>query len=131
MNMAGLTEFSYYYSDMANSISSNFGGGILSQKGYYMSDSHPILASKNSSMSIDICMADMKDSSSFLIEGNDCLNQEMSDEILEESAGYLAEPIVAVKESKLRGDLRYQWLIQSQKTNVTTHLRTLRKELGV
>jgi len=32
MNMAGLTEFSYYYSDMAISISSNFGGGILSQK---------------------------------------------------------------------------------------------------
>nr|POF13401.1 transcription factor bhlh84 [Quercus suber]POF18235.1 transcription factor bhlh84 [Quercus suber] len=105
MNMAGLTEFSYYYSDMANSISSNFGGGILSQKGYYMSDSHPILASKNSSMSIDICMADMKNSSSFLIEGNDCLNQEMSDEIPEESAGYL------------EGDLRYQCLIQSQKTN--------------
>ncbi|KAM3742709.1 hypothetical protein ACB098_07G088300 [Castanea mollissima] len=86
MNMAGLTEFSYYYSDMANSISSNFGGGILSQKSYYMSDSHPILASKNSSMSIDICMADMKDSSSFLIEGNDCLNQEMSDEIPEEGS---------------------------------------------
>ncbi|KAK9988617.1 hypothetical protein SO802_028856 [Lithocarpus litseifolius] len=79
MNMAGLGEFSYYYSDMANSISSNFGGGILSQKGYYMSDSHPLLASKNSSMSIDICMADMKNSSSFLIEGDDCLNQEMTD----------------------------------------------------
>jgi len=67
-----------------------------------MSDSHPILASKNSSMSIDICMADMKNSSSFLIEGNDCLNQEMSDEIPVESAGYLAEPTVAEKESTLR-----------------------------
>jgi hypothetical protein len=38
-----------------------------------MSDSHPILANNNSSMSMDFCMGD-----SYLVEGDDCSNQEMS-----------------------------------------------------
>jgi hypothetical protein len=91
MNMAGLTECSYYYADMYNSNSSHFGGGDLSQKSYYMSDSHPILASKSSYMSMDICIAEMKNSSSFVIEGNDCLNPDMSDGNAEEPEAIFPE----------------------------------------
>ncbi|XP_011001917.1 PREDICTED: transcription factor bHLH84-like isoform X1 [Populus euphratica] len=85
-DMEGANECSFYSLDFANinlhhfsqgSSSYSGGSGILfpntSQDSYYMSDSHPILAINNSSMSMDFCMGD-----SYLVEGDDCSNQEMS-----------------------------------------------------
>lgn len=92
MNMAGLGEGSYHSSDLSNSnlyTSSHFRVGSLRQQSYYMSDS----------MSMDLCMADVENSSSFFVKGN----QEMSDGNAEESAGfgYMPEAVFADKDSDL------------------------------
>ncbi|CAK7330135.1 unnamed protein product [Dovyalis caffra] len=67
--------------------SSHSGGSSIlfpnsSQESYYLSESQPILANNNSSMSMDFCMGD-----SYLVEGDDCSNQEMSNGNVEESGG--------------------------------------------
>ena len=87
INMTGA---SYCSSDIANTSSYSFsqgssysaGSSILfpssSQESYYLkSDSHPIFVANNSPMSMDFCMEDATNTSSYLVEGDDCLNQEM------------------------------------------------------
>lgn len=90
MNMAGLGEGSYHSSDLSNSnlySSSHFSVTSLSQQSYYMSES----------MSMDLCMAEVENSSSFLVEG------EMSDGNAEESAGFghMPEAVFPDKDSDL------------------------------
>ncbi|XP_022726978.1 transcription factor bHLH84-like [Durio zibethinus] len=82
INMTGV---SYCSADIANSSSNSFsqgssysaGSSILfpsfSQENYYLSDSHPIFVANNSPMSIDFCMEER----SYLVEGDDYLNQLM------------------------------------------------------
>ncbi|XP_062176162.1 LOW QUALITY PROTEIN: transcription factor RSL3-like [Alnus glutinosa] len=78
INMAGLTDSScislecdssrfYSFSEGTSYIN----GGSLSQESYHLSDPQPILTSNNSSMSMD--------SSSYIIDGDDCMNQEVSE----------------------------------------------------
>ncbi|XWS68123.1 hypothetical protein CRYUN_Cryun04dG0063400 [Craigia yunnanensis] len=86
INMTGA---SYCPSDIAYSSSYSFsqgssysaGSSILfpssSQESYYLSDSHPIFVSNDRPMSMDFCMEDATNTSSYLVEGDDCLNQEM------------------------------------------------------
>ncbi|KAF5448262.1 hypothetical protein F2P56_028816 [Juglans regia] len=94
MNVEGLSESPYCTLYMANSNLCSFsngssynGTGSLRQQSYYLSDSHPVLASNDSSMSMDFGMMGVKNTGSFLIEGDDCLNQENSDGNAEEYAG--------------------------------------------
>jgi len=99
LNMAGFgeEEGSYHFSDLSNSnlySSSHFSVGCLSQQSYYMSES----------MSMDLCMAEVDNSSSFLVEGNDCLSQEMNDGNAEEESagfGYIPEAVFPDKDSDL------------------------------
>ncbi|KAF5448263.1 hypothetical protein F2P56_028817 [Juglans regia] len=89
--MATLGEVSGNSSDMSSSnfyTASHFSGSS-----YYMNESHLIQNSNGSSMSMDFCLAGMKNSSSFLIERNDCLDKETSEENAEESAGYVTEAV--------------------------------------
>lgn len=78
MNMAGLTDRSCISLECDSSRfysfsegSSYINGDSLSQQSYHLSDPKPILTSNNSSMSMD--------SSSYLIDGGDCMNQEISE----------------------------------------------------
>ncbi|KAK9286950.1 hypothetical protein L1049_015358 [Liquidambar formosana] len=112
MNMAGVDEGLYYSSETMNSNSYSFsqgsshsgGSSILfptsSHQSYYqLSDnSHQILATNDGSMSMDFCMGDENDISpsvqvftDTLMEGDDCLNQEVSDGNAKESGGNLPE----------------------------------------
>ncbi|KAB1208376.1 Transcription factor bHLH84 [Morella rubra] len=104
MNMVRLAEGSCCFSTMSNSnflSASHFSGGSLSQQSCFMSDSHLIHSSNGSSVSMDFCVGRMKNSSSFLVEGNDSLDQEMSDGNPEESAGYTPESVSPNKDSYL------------------------------
>uniref|UniRef100_A0A2N9I1M2 BHLH domain-containing protein n=1 Tax=Fagus sylvatica TaxID=28930 RepID=A0A2N9I1M2_FAGSY len=107
MNVEGLSESSYYSSDMATSNFYSFShgtrfGGSSSQHSYYLSDSHPILAPNNNSMSMNFYMVDMKNASSFLVEGDDvCLNQEKSDGSAEDSSGKVPAAVLPEKDSQL------------------------------
>ncbi|XP_041013761.1 transcription factor bHLH84 [Juglans microcarpa x Juglans regia] len=93
MNGEGLSESSYFslYMPSSNFYSfsqeSNYNGGSSSQQCYGSSDSHPVLASDDSSISMDFCMMNVKKTGSFLVEGYDYLNQEKTDGNAEESAG--------------------------------------------
>lgn len=104
MNMAGVNEGSFYNLDIANTNlhhfsqgSSSYGGGnsILfptsSQESYYLSDCHPILINNSSSMSMDFCMGDVTNTTSYLIKGDGCSNQEMSNANVEESGRNMTE----------------------------------------
>lgn len=100
MNMAGLPDTSCISlecdSSRFNSFSegsSYINGGSLSQKSYYLSDPQPILTPNNSSMSMD--------SSSYLIDGDDCMNQEISEGNAEESAGNMPEAVLPDKDLQL------------------------------
>lgn len=91
VNMAGLGEVSGYSSDMSNSnfyTASHFSGSS-----YYTNESHLIQNYNSYSISIDFCLAGMKNSSSLLIERNGCLDKETSDGNAEESAGHLTEAV--------------------------------------
>lgn len=102
LNMAALGEVSGYSSDMSNSkfyTASHFSGSS-----YYMNESHLIQNSSGSSMSMDFCLAGMKNSSSFLIERNDCLDKETSERNAEESVGYVTEAVSPDMDSRpIRG----------------------------
>lgn len=96
LNMAGLTDSSCISLECDNSRfygfsegSSYINGGSLSQQSYNLSDPQQILQSNNSSMSMD--------SSSYLIDGVDCLNQEISEGNAEESAGNIPEAVLPDK----------------------------------
>ncbi|KAG7977165.1 hypothetical protein I3843_05G017000 [Carya illinoinensis] len=103
MNVEGLSESPYRTLYMANSNLCSFsnrsynGTGSLRQQSYYLSDSHPVLASNccasNFSMSMDFGMMGVKNIGSFLIEGDDCLNQEKSDGNAEEPAAVLPQNV--------------------------------------
>lgn len=109
MNMAGFS----YSLDVGDSNSycfsqgsSTYSGGscILfpsssSQESFYLSDSHPILGTNNNSgsISLDFCMGDANNTSSFLIDQGDVQglnNQEMSDGNVEnlQSGGKQQQP---------------------------------------
>lgn len=101
MNMSGLTDTSCISlecdSSRFNSFSegsSYINGGSLTQKSYYVSDPQPILTPNNSSMSMD--------SSSYLIDGDDCMNQEISEGNAEESAGNMPEAVLPDKDLQLQ-----------------------------
>ncbi|KAL4361099.1 hypothetical protein GQ457_04G002990 [Hibiscus cannabinus] len=79
---------SYCSSDMSSLFSSS-----SSQESFYLSDSQPVFVADNSSVSMDFCMEDGRNTSSFLVEGVDCLNQEMGDKIMQ-------EPVVSEKISE-------------------------------
>ncbi|KAL5788091.1 hypothetical protein ACOSP7_005040 [Xanthoceras sorbifolium] len=102
INMEGGNQNSSYFSfefDNTSSYSfsqgsSTYSGGSTSvlfptssQESYYLSDTNPILATNNMSMSMDFCMGDANNTSSYLIEGDDCSNQEMSDGNAEDQSG--------------------------------------------
>ncbi|XVF44991.1 hypothetical protein PTKIN_Ptkin02bG0169700 [Pterospermum kingtungense] len=73
-----VTGASYCSSEMANSTSYSFSQGTsFSQDSYYLSDSQPIFVANNSPISIDFCMEDATNTGSYLVEGDDYLNQEM------------------------------------------------------
>ena len=107
INMTGAL---YCSSDIANTSSYSFsqgssysaGSSILfpssSQESYYLkSDSHPIFVANNSPMSMDSCMEDATNTSSYLVEGDDCLNQEMGNGNVEQDGKSLQEPALPNK----------------------------------
>lgn len=88
VNMAGLTKSSYHSLDFPSSRFSqvsSFSGTSLVEQSYCVSDTQPIFTANDSSMSMD--------SSMYLIDGDDCLNQEMSEGNAEESAGNMPEVV--------------------------------------
>ncbi|XP_031260247.1 transcription factor bHLH84-like [Pistacia vera] len=109
INLSGFNEGSCYSLDAGNNNTSSYsysGGSSTvlfpsssSQESHYLSDSHPILVTNNtSSMSMDFCLGDANNTTSYLIEGDECLNQEMSDGNKEnqsknESGMQLPEPV--------------------------------------
>ncbi|KAF9665940.1 hypothetical protein SADUNF_Sadunf16G0177400 [Salix dunnii] len=111
MNMEGLNECLLYSSDIADNnlyqlsqVSSGYSGGggsILfpnsSGESYYMSDCHPVLANTNSSMSTDFCMGN-----SYVVDGDDCSNPEMSNGTVEESGGNQTVAVRPEPESNLQ-----------------------------
>ncbi|KAJ6315211.1 hypothetical protein OIU78_018654 [Salix suchowensis] len=99
MNMEGVNECLLYSLDTADNnlyqlsqVSSGYsgggggGGGIhfpnSSGESYYLGDSHPVLANTNSSMSTDFFMGD-----SYVVDGDDCSNPEMSNGTVEDQSG--------------------------------------------
>ncbi|GAB4838346.1 hypothetical protein Ancab_027875 [Ancistrocladus abbreviatus] len=113
----GVADNSIYSSDSANSnlycfsqeSSSSGGGSIIYPTGhenYYMSNPHQFL-SANNSLSIDFCMGDAKNTSFIQVfpdrmEGDDCLNQEMSSGNMDESCVDLTEAELTEKHLQLR-----------------------------
>lgn len=103
-NVEGLSESSYYSSYMAHSNfysfspGSSYNGGNSSQQSYCLNDSQPILASNESTMSMEFCMVDVKNPSSFLVEVDDSLNQEKSVGNEEESAGKAPAAVIPEKD---------------------------------
>ncbi|KAB1208377.1 Transcription factor bHLH84 [Morella rubra] len=102
MHMAGLTESSCISLDFTSSRfyslsqgSSSYSGGSLSKQSCYLSDSQPILTSNNS-MSMD--------SISYLVDGDDCANQELSEGNAEDSAGNIPEAVLPDKDLQLKGE---------------------------
>ncbi|KAK8529831.1 hypothetical protein V6N13_102728 [Hibiscus sabdariffa] len=93
---AATATVSYCSSDMS-SYSPPFSNSLFSssssQESFYLSDSHPVFVADNSSVSMDFCMEDGTNTSSFLVEADDCLNQEMGDKIMQ-------EPVVSEKISE-------------------------------
>lgn len=109
MNMEGANECLLYSLDIADTnlyhfsqVSSGYSGGssILfpnsSGESYYLSDSHPVLANTNSSMSMDFCMGD-----SYVVDGDDFSNQELSNGNVEESGGNQTVAVLPEPESNL------------------------------
>ncbi|EOX98463.1 hypothetical protein QUC31_015160 [Theobroma cacao] len=100
---------SYCSSDIADTSSYSFsqgssysaGSSIVfpssSQESYYLSDSHPIFVANNSPMSMDFCMEDATNTSSYLVEGDDCLNQEMGNGNVEQAGKSHQEPALPNK----------------------------------
>ncbi|XP_044490010.1 transcription factor bHLH84-like [Mangifera indica] len=88
MNLSGFSEGSYYSLDVGDNNTSSYshsdGSSILfpsssSQESYYLSDSQPIFVTQNSSFGcMDFCLGDANHTTSYLIEGDECLKQEMS-----------------------------------------------------
>ncbi|XP_061979694.1 transcription factor RSL2-like [Populus nigra] len=110
MNMEGANECLLYSLDIADTnlyhfsqVSSGYSGGgsILfpnsSGESYYLSDSHPVLANTNSSMSMDFCMGD-----SYVVGGDDFSNQELSNGNVEESGGNQTVAALPEPESNLQ-----------------------------
>lgn len=89
MNVEGFSESPYYTLHIDNSNFCRFSKGSLWQQSYYFIGSHPVLASNHCSMAMDFGMMDVKNTGSFHIEGDECLNQEksMHDIDAEEYAG--------------------------------------------
>ncbi|OAY39295.1 hypothetical protein MANES_10G083200v8 [Manihot esculenta] len=94
MNMAAVNEDSvdtnfYNFSQGSSCYSggSNFLFATSSQESYFLNDSHAVLVSNNSSMSMDFCVGDVINTVSYLVEGDDCLNQEISNGNVEEYGG--------------------------------------------
>ncbi|CAL8176857.1 unnamed protein product [Prunus armeniaca] len=118
MNMSGNHEGSHYSSETSISDCSN---RILfptsSNESYYLSsDSHPMLVTSNSSMSIDFGSGDgIRNLNSYLIEVNDqCLNQEPSEGNAEEYGGNQPE---AVALGKRKYDMTVQEPAMDDKSN--------------
>ncbi|KAK8518876.1 hypothetical protein V6N12_012116 [Hibiscus sabdariffa] len=88
MAAAAAATASYCSSDMSSLFSSS-----SSQESFYLSDSQPVFIDDNSSVSMDFCMEDGTNTSSFLVEADDCLSQEMGDKIMQ-------EPVVSEKISE-------------------------------
>ncbi|KAI5314827.1 PREDICTED: mRNAion factor [Prunus dulcis] len=120
MNMSGNHEGSHYSSETSISDCSN---RILfptsSNESYYLSsDSHPMLVTSNSSMSIDFGSVDgIRNLNSYLIQVNDqCLNQEPSEGNAEEYGGNQPE---AVALGKRRYDMAVQEPAMDDKSNTS------------
>lgn len=91
MNMAGLTESSFISLEYP---CGSFSGGSLSQTSDYLSDPQPTLTSTNDFMSLD--------SVPYLVDGNDCSNQDMSEGDVEESAGSMHQTVLHMGLQKKR-----------------------------
>ncbi|KAK9941906.1 hypothetical protein M0R45_007598 [Rubus argutus] len=106
MNMSGNYEASHCSLEPTNS------SFIASSNGsYYLSDSHPALATNNnsnSSMSIDFGLGDVKNINTYLIEGDDrdqCLNQETGKGNIEESGGIRTQAAVNLEKKRSQSNL--------------------------
>ncbi|XWS39868.1 hypothetical protein CRYUN_Cryun18bG0091600 [Craigia yunnanensis] len=110
LSTINMTGASYCSSDIANPSSYSFsqgssysaGSSILfpssSQENYYLqSDSHPIFVANKSPMSMFFSMEDATNTSSYLVEGDDCLSQEMSNENVEQAGKSHQEPALPYK----------------------------------
>ncbi|GAB4853435.1 hypothetical protein Ancab_017626 [Ancistrocladus abbreviatus] len=114
----GRVDNSIYSSDSANSNlycfpqESSFSGGSsiiypTGHENYYMSEPHQFLAANTNSVSIDFCMSDAKNNSFIQVfpdrvEGDDCLNQEMSSGNMEQSSVDLTEAELKDEHLQLR-----------------------------
>ncbi|XP_022762371.1 transcription factor bHLH84-like [Durio zibethinus] len=128
INMTGA---SYCSSDDVNTSSFSFsqgssysaGGSILfpssSQESYYLSDSNPIFVANNSPMSMVFGMEDATNTSSYLVEGDDCLNQEMGNGNVEQDGKSHQEPAVPNKkfEPKRESEMPQPEPITGKKNN--------------
>ncbi|XVE66720.1 hypothetical protein DITRI_Ditri08aG0102300 [Diplodiscus trichospermus] len=104
-----MTEASYCSSDIADTGSYSTCSSILfpssNQESYYLqSDSHPTFVANDSSMSMEFCLEDATNTSSYFVEGDDCLNQEMGNGNVEEAGKSHQEPVLPDKnlEPKIR-----------------------------
>ncbi|XWS63000.1 hypothetical protein CRYUN_Cryun06bG0058900 [Craigia yunnanensis] len=90
-----------------------------SQESYYLSDSHPIFVANNSPMSMDSCMKDATNTSSYLVEGDDCLNQEMGNGNVEQDGKSHQEPALSNKnlEPKRESEMQQPEPITEKKSN--------------
>ncbi|KAJ4824988.1 hypothetical protein Tsubulata_014362 [Turnera subulata] len=108
ISLSGANQDSFYSSDIGNTNlynfsqeSSSYSGGssihfpTSSQENHYLSDSLAIPVNKNSSMSMDYCIGDGMNAESYLVEGDDCSNQEGSDPNVENSATNLLDAALA------------------------------------
>ncbi|XVE93500.1 hypothetical protein REPUB_Repub01dG0197900 [Reevesia pubescens] len=125
---------SYCSSDIGNSSSYSFsqgsnysaGSSILfpssSQESYYLSDSHPIFVTNNSPISMDFSMEDAKNTSSYLVEADDCLNQEMGNGNVENKGKSQQELALPNKnfEPKMESEMPQPEPITEKKSNNIT-----------
>ena len=142
INMTGA---SYCSSDIANSCSYSFsqgssysaGSSILfpssSQESYYLSDSDPIFVANNSPMSMDSCMEDATNTSSYLVEGDDCLNQEMGNgNYMEQDGKSHQEPVHPNKnlEPKRESEMPQPEPITEKKSNTSENSKKRSRSSG-
>ncbi|XWS54685.1 hypothetical protein CRYUN_Cryun10bG0110900 [Craigia yunnanensis] len=99
LNIANTSSYSF-----SQGSSYSAGSSILfpssSQESYYLkSDSHPIFVANNSPMSMDFCMEDATNTSFYLVEGDDCLKQEIGNGNVEQAEN-------SKKRSRSSGDVQ-------------------------
>ncbi|KAA8536274.1 hypothetical protein F0562_028752 [Nyssa sinensis] len=141
---AGVDKGLMYSSDNANmycfsqETSYNGGGSFLfptsTHESHYLSDSHHISVTNNSSMSMDFCVGEDKNTSSpvqvftnNVMEVDDCLNQEMSSGSVEECGGNLPETVLHGRNLQLKREPEIPVPEPSTQDQKTTPLENSKK----